>query len=192
MFIFILKFTLWDCYNKVGITEQSTDRHVLGWSVGSSSVKQMRSIDREVMMSTRRCSKVLVVMWMCAVALSAAAPTLAEIVTFQQGVNGYDRAQDTEIRWAFETNFGDTPEYDSPHSGDSSSYEMYSTNGGRRSILEVGHFFQRAIGFISGGGQLPQEAGPTYRYSRFFIRFREVLEPVQGRFLRTWISRRLR
>ena len=39
MFIFILKFTLWDCYNKVGITEQSTDRHVLGWSVGSSYLK---------------------------------------------------------------------------------------------------------------------------------------------------------
>ena len=133
-----------------------------------------------MMMSTQRCSKVLVVMWMFVVALSPAAPTLAEIVTFQQGVNGYDRAQDTEIRWAFETNFGDTPEYDSPHSGDSSSYEMYSTNGGRRSILEVGHFFQRAIGFISGGGQLTQEAGPTYRYSRFFIRFREVFGTGSG------------
>ncbi len=122
----------------------------------------------------------VVVIWVAALVLLVAAPTLAETLTFQQGSNGYDRAQDTEIRWAFETNFGDTPEYDSPHSGDSSSYEMYSTNGGRRSILEVGHFFQRATGFISGGGQLTHEAGPTYRYSRFFIRFREVFGTGPG------------
>ena len=117
MFIFILKFTLWDCYNKVGITEQSTDRHVLGWSVGSSSVKQMRPIDWEMMMSTRRCSKVLVVMWMFVVAWSPTAPTLADTFTFQQGVNGYERAQDTGIRWAYEVNYGDKPGYDDPHAG---------------------------------------------------------------------------
>ena len=113
-------------------------------------------------------------MWMLAFALSPAGPALAELVTFQQGTNGYDRAQDTAIRWAYTTNFGDTADLDYDHPGDTSSYEMYSTNGGASTVLEAGHFFQRLTGTIAGGGTQTLEAGPAYRYARFFIRFRDV------------------
>ncbi len=125
-------------------------------------------------MATQRCLKILVVMWMLAFALSPAGPALAELVTFQQGTNGYDRAQDTAIRWAYTTNFGDTADLDYDHPGDTSSYEMYSTNGGASTVLEAGHFFQRLTGTIAGGGTQTLEAGPAYRYARFFIRFRDV------------------
>ena len=59
------------------------------------------------------------------------------------------------------------------HAGDEGSYEMWSTNGGAATLLETGQFFQRALGSV-GGGESTVEAGPTYRYSRFFIRFRDI------------------
>ncbi len=130
-------------------------------------------------MSVRSSSKVLVLVWMSVSALAITAPALAEIYSFQQGTNGYDRAQDTEIRWAFTTKFGETAEWARGNSGDASAYELYSTNGGRQSVLEVGHFFHRVHGSI-GGGRSTLEAGPTYRYSRFFIRFRDVFGTGPG------------
>lgn len=130
-------------------------------------------------MSVRSSSKVLVLVWMSVSVLAITAPALAEIYSFQQGTNGYDRAQDTEIRWAFTTKFGETAEWARGNSGDASAYELYSTNGGRQSVLEVGHFFHRVHGSI-GGGRSSLEAGPTYRYSRFFIRFRDVFGTGPG------------
>ncbi len=130
-------------------------------------------------MSTQRYSKVVVVMWMCAVALSPAAPTLAETLTFQQGTNGYDRAQDASIRWAYTTNWGDSATVDRDHAGDVGAYEMWSTGAGRTSILEVGHFFQSTVGgFVKGVHTV--EAGPVYRYSRMYIRFRDVFGTGAG------------
>ncbi len=102
--------------------------------------------------------------------LSSAAT--ADMMTFQQGANGYARAQDSAIRWAYSSNFGDTPEEDSTHVGDAGAYEMWSTNGGAATILEAGNFFQRVLGGTGDGSTV--EAGPTYRYSRFFLRFRDV------------------
>ncbi|MBH05826.1 MAG: hypothetical protein CMJ20_05845 [Phycisphaeraceae bacterium] len=97
----------------------------------------------------------------------------ADILTFQQGVDGYGRAQDSLIRWSYTVNYGDKPGYDRDHPGDAGNYEMQSTNGGASTVLEAGQFFQRVLGSI-GGGESTVEAGPTYRYSRFFIRFRDI------------------
>jgi len=108
-----------------------------------------------------------------ALVLLVAAPTLAETFTFQQGANGYERAQDTTIRWAYATNFGDSATIESDNRGDPGAYNMWSTNGGRTSILEVGQFFQSTVaGFAEG--VFTTEAGPVYRYSRMYIRFRDV------------------
>ncbi len=111
--------------------------------------------------------------------LTMAAPVFSEIVSFQQGTNGYDRGQDTAIRWAYSVNFGDTSEIDHIHPGDNGAYEMRNTNGGRSAILEVGNFYQRDLGAVGGGISSP-EAGPTYRYSRMMIRFRDVLGTASG------------
>jgi len=97
----------------------------------------------------------------------------ADILTFQQGVDGYDRAQDTAIRLSYTVNYGDTPDFDMDHPGDAGNYEMQSTNGGASTVLEAGQFFQRVLGSI-GSGRSTVEAGPTYRYARFFIRFRDI------------------
>ncbi len=105
--------------------------------------------------------------------LAAASLTSADISTFQQGADGYDRAQDTSIRWSFTTNFGDTPTIESDHGGDQGAYESWSTNGGGSTILEAGNFYQRFLGTVSAG-LFSVEAGPTYRYSRTIIRFRDV------------------
>ena len=116
---------------------------------------------------------------MFVVAWSPTAPTLADTFTFQQGVNGYERAQDTGIRWAYEVNYGDKPGYDDPHAGDPGAYEMQSINGGRTSVLEVGNFFQKNTGML--GPELHTlEAGPSYRYSRMLIRFRDVVGEEPG------------
>ena len=124
-------------------------------------------------MSTRRFSGTLVMIGVAVLALLIAAPTLAETFTFQQGVNGYERAQDTTIRWAYATNFGDSATIESDNRGDPGAYEMWSTSGGRTSVLEVGQFFQSTVaGFTTG--VFTTEAGPAYRYSRMYIRFRDV------------------
>ncbi len=71
------------------------------------------------------------------------------------------------------TRFGDTGEVDLDHAGDPGAYEMWSTGGGRASVLEVGNFFQSELGRIHGGAST-LESGPIYRYSRMYIRFRDV------------------
>ncbi|MBH04804.1 MAG: hypothetical protein CMJ20_00630 [Phycisphaeraceae bacterium] len=114
-----------------------------------------------------------------ALVLWAATPVVAETYTFQQGANGYERGQDTSIRWAYTTNFADTATHDDPHAGDPGAYEVWSTNGGRSSVLEVGNFYQRSLGTV-GSGRHSVEAGPTYRYSRMFIRFRDVFGNDSG------------
>ncbi len=108
-----------------------------------------------------------------------AVPSQAETISFQQGVNGYDRAQDTGIRWAYTTNFGDTANYDNPHAGDPGEYEMWSTGAGRSSILEVGQFYLRTLGSVDSARR-SIEAGPSYRYSRMYIRFRDVFGTGAG------------
>lgn len=101
--------------------------------------------------------------------------------SFQQGSNGYSRAQDTSIRWAYGTNFGTTAEgqVEAGHKGDPGAYEMWSTGAGRTSVLEVGQFFQSVLGGV-GGGVYSLEAGPAYRYSRMYIRFRDVFGTGAG------------
>ena len=123
-------------------------------------------------MSTRGLLNALILIW-AAVVLFIATPVFAEILTFQQGHNGYERAQDTPIRWAYTVNYGDKPGYARDHAADEGSFEMWSPNGGAATLLETGQFFQRALGSV-GGGESTVEAGPTYRYSRFFIRFRDI------------------
>ncbi len=117
--------------------------------------------------------------WTCMFAGLFCGVAPAETYTFQQGANGYERAQDASIRWAYTTNFGDSATVDLDHSGDPGAYEMWSTGGGRTSILEVGHFFQSTVGgFVSGVRTV--EAGPVYRYSRMYIRFRDVFGTGAG------------
>ncbi len=113
------------------------------------------------------------VLSICTMAFVTTSRTSADTLTLQQGVNGYERARDTSIRWAYTTRFGDTGEMDLDHQGDAGAYEMWSTGAGRASVLEVGNFFQRVLGTIRGGNST-MEAGPTYRYSRMYIRFRDV------------------
>ncbi len=117
--------------------------------------------------------KARIVVQCLAVITSVTSLSSAETITFQQGVNGYQRAQDTSVRWMFSTNFGDTAEEDKDHPGDIGAYEMWSTGAGRTSVLEVGHFFQTILGGV-GGSVYSLEAGPAYRYSRMYIRFRDV------------------
>ncbi|MBH05824.1 MAG: hypothetical protein CMJ20_05835 [Phycisphaeraceae bacterium] len=106
-------------------------------------------------------------------------PATAEVATFQQGANGYTRAQDTSIRWAYTTNFADTADFDDPHGGDPGAYELWSTNSGRATVMEVGQFFQSVLGTVQSGLMSP-EAGPKYRYSRVFLRFRDVFGTGPG------------
>ena len=111
--------------------------------------------------------------------LLVAVSARADTYMFQQGANGYERAQDASIRWAYTTNFGDSATVDLDHSGDPGAYEMWSTGAGRTSVLEVGHFFQSTVGgFVSGVRTV--EAGPVYRYSRMYIRFRDVFGTGAG------------
>ncbi len=124
-------------------------------------------------------SKVWFIVWMWVTALAITGSVSAETITFQQGTDGYERAQDTSIRWGFTTNTGDTPDYDHNHGGDPGAYEMWRTNGGRSSILEVGNFYHADLGGL-GEGRASFEAGPIYRYSRMFIRFRDVLGTGPG------------
>ncbi len=105
--------------------------------------------------------------------LAVTGAATADVRTFQQDADGYDRAQDTSIRWSLTTNFGDTPTIEHEHGGDQGAYEMWSTGGGGSTILEAGNFFQRVTGTVSAG-LFSLEAGPTYRYSRTIIRFRDV------------------
>ncbi|MBH04897.1 MAG: hypothetical protein CMJ20_01110 [Phycisphaeraceae bacterium] len=130
-------------------------------------------------MSILRFPKVLIAIWVLMIALSSATTTWAETLTFQQGANGYNRAQDTSIRWGFTTNFGDTAGVDTGHAGDVGSYESWATSGGRTTVLEVGNFLQSELGTVTSGVSSP-EAGPTYRYSRMFIRFRDVFGATAG------------
>jgi len=130
-------------------------------------------------MSTRRFPGTLILIWVAVSALLIAAPTLAETFTFQQGVNGYERAQDTTIRWAYATNFGDSATIESDNRGDPGGYEMWSTSAGRTSVLEVGQFFQSVLAGTEAGFYTP-EAGPVYRYSRMYIRFRDVFGTGPG------------
>tara|TARA_Y100000588_G_C14233412_1_gene916229 strand:+ start:195 stop:1607 length:1413 start_codon:yes stop_codon:yes gene_type:complete len=105
----------------------------------------------------------------------------AEILTFQQGVSGYGGSRDTSIRWAFEANYFMTPNADGtfaainsegPHAS-VGAYEYLSTNGGVSSVLEVGQFFNKPIGFAG-------RAGPIYRFSRMAIRFRDLIGTSSG------------
>ncbi len=43
----------------------------------------------------------------------------------------------------------------------------------------MGNFYQRTLGTVSSSLFSP-EAGPTYRYSRMFIRFRDVFGTAPG------------
>ncbi len=114
-----------------------------------------------------------------ALILFVAMPALADTYTFQHGANGYERAQDTSIRWTYTANFGDTLEVDMDHMGDPGAYETWSTGSGRTSVLEVGNFYQRDLGSV-GSGVSNLESGPTYRYSRMYIRFRDVFGTGAG------------
>ncbi len=124
-------------------------------------------------------SKLPIVLLMTVSVLTMVVPALAETISFQQGVNGYDRGQDTSIRWAYGVNFGDTADIDSPHQGDSGAYELRNTNSGGSAILEVGNFYHRVLGGIGSSLSTP-EAGPTYRYSKMMIRFRDVFGTGAG------------
>ena len=124
-------------------------------------------------------SKVFSLTVPCMVVLSLTGSAIADLFIFQQGVDGYERAQDTSIRWAYTVNFGDTADVDNPHWGDMSAYEMQSTNGGVTDILEAGQFFQKLTGAVKMG-QSSIEAGPVIRYARFFIRFRDVFGTAAG------------
>ena len=105
----------------------------------------------------------------------ATVPAFADIATFQQGVGGYDRGLDTTIRVTNETNrLEDRNDPSSANvGGDLGAYEHWSTNGGASTKLEVGHFMQNQIGF--GGNP-----GPTLRYSKSMIRFRDIFGDGAG------------
>ncbi len=51
-------------------------------------------------MSTKFPPFILIVLGQMAAVLPSARPALAETITFQQGIAGHDRGQDTTIRWA--------------------------------------------------------------------------------------------
>ncbi|MBH05787.1 MAG: hypothetical protein CMJ20_05650 [Phycisphaeraceae bacterium] len=105
----------------------------------------------------------------------ATVPAFADIATFQQGVNGYTRGLDTTIRVTNEmNNLNERGNLASGiKGGDLGAYEHHSTNGGASTKLEVGHFMQNQVGF-SGN------PGPTMRYSRSMIRFRDVFGDGPG------------
>lgn len=105
---------------------------------------------------------------------------IADTIVFQQGVGGYTRAQDTSIRWAYTQNYGDYFGMDTDRPGDAGAYEMWSTNGGATTVLEAGQFYQRRLGSLIGGGAASLEAGPTFRYSRILMRFRDVIGTAVG------------
>ena len=111
---------------------------------------------------------------------SLAVPAVAETIIFQQDLDGYTRAQDASIRWAYTRNYGDSPGVDTDRPGDAGSYEMWSTNGGATTVLEAGQFYQRTTGSLIGGGAHSFEAGPVYRYSRILLRFRDVIGTGPG------------
>ncbi len=130
-------------------------------------------------MIINKCKQALTIAWAATAVAVPTNPAAGDILTFQQGVNGYDRGQDTSIRWAYGVNFGDTPGYDHSHPGDPGSYELRNTNSGSSEILEVGQFYHHILGGV-GGGVFSLEAGPTYRYSRMMIRFRDVFGTAEG------------
>ncbi len=116
---------------------------------------------------------------LAAVALLAV-PALGDIATFQNGANGYSGAKDTSIRWAFASrknncgNGGVVANGECTGEGtDFGAYESWSTNGGNSTVLEVGSFLNNQIGFAGG-------FGPTIRYSRMIVRFKDVFGDGAG------------
>lgn len=110
------------------------------------------------------------------VLLSATGSADADILTFQNGIDGYDGTRDSGIRWGLNLGFAAR---ETGIIGDIGTYEFRSTNLGGATKIEVANLFHSTRDYIPNRPELGI-TGPIYRYGRMFLKFNDIIGTGPG------------